>query len=91
MKITKKQLRRIIKEEKSKVMKEYRASGSDAIDIIHRGLEKLLDEAVATLPVDEIENIARTLTGSDFDEATRSLAKIALGQIGSQYSDYRGG
>lgn len=91
MKITKKQLRRIIKEEKSKVMKEYRASGSDAIDTIHRGLEKLLDEAVATLPVDEIENIARTLTGSDFDEATRSLAKIALGQIGSQYSDYRGG
>ena len=91
MKITKRQLKRIIREEKSKALKEYRATGSGAIETIHNGLEELLDEVVATLAVGELENIARTHTGSDFDDATRSLAKIALGQLGSQYSNYRGG
>ena len=91
MKITKRQLKRIIREEKSKVLKEYRGGGRGSAGPIHDGLQTLLDEVVATLSVAELENIAKTHTGSDFDDATRSLAKIALANIASDSSAYRGG
>tara|TARA_B100000131_G_scaffold267973_1_gene266507 strand:+ start:499 stop:780 length:282 start_codon:yes stop_codon:yes gene_type:complete len=92
MKITKRQLRRIIREEKSKILREgrYSSTGIDAVDVMHNGLEELMDEVLAVLSVEELEYIANYHTGSDFDEATRSLARIRLGQIASEGSHTRG-
>ena len=92
MKVTRRQLRRIIREEKSKALKEgrYSSSGVDAVDVMHNGLEELMDEVLASLSVQELEYIANYHTGSDFDEATRSLARIVLGQIASEGSHARG-
>jgi len=92
MKITKRQLKRIIREEKSKMLKEQKSPArmEAARTKVHNGLEKLLAE-VETLSVQELEYIANYDTGSDFDKATRSLANIALGNIASTYSSYRGG
>ena len=90
MKITKRQLRRIIKEEKAK-LQEIQSPGLESIDIVHNYLDEILEGVLADLSPAELEQIAAAQTGHDFDEATQSLARIALAQIGSQYSDYRGG
>ena len=92
MKITKRQLRRIIREEKSKVLKEQKSPArmEAARTNIHNGLDRLLEE-VETLSVQELEYIANHDTGSDLDEATRSLARIALANVATQYGPYRGG
>lgn len=92
MRITKRQLKRIIREEKSKMLREYRPAGNDpSVNAIHSGLGKLLEEVVETLSVEELEYIANYHSGSDFDEATRSLARIALANIALEHGPYRGG
>ena len=93
MKITKRQLRRIIKEEKRKLVREQSAHGplkDGTMAVIQDVLLDVLHEHFETLHPAALEEIAAATTGHDFDEITQKLAKIALGNIGSDHSHYRG-
>ena len=116
MKITKRQLRRIIREERVHMLNELTPAdagiaaagggtpadqgiaaaageyeGRVTIDMIHNSLDEILEGILADLTPTELEQIAATRTGHDFDEATQSLAQIALASIASRYGPYRGG
>ena len=95
MKITKRQLKRIIKEEKRKLLREARVPDLPELDItlemIHKALDDILENTLKDRPVEELERIASMeVTGpGGLDEPTQALAKIALSQL-SDGGHYRG-
>ena len=94
MKITKRQLKRIIKEEKRKLLNEYQTPPDNAkavAQMIHQRLDGIIVEVLDGLPVEELELLSTMqVTGpGGWDEATQALAKIALSQLGDG-GHYRG-
>jgi len=86
MKITKRQLRRIIKEEKARLLNEYQTPADNAKTtayMIHEALQEILDDALAGSSVEELEMLSTMqVTGpGGWDEATQALARIALSQL----------
>ena len=94
MKITKRQLRRIIKEEKRKLLNEYQTPADTAkavADMIHQRLDGIITEVLDGLPVEALELLASMeLTGPlGYDKATQALARIALSRL-DDGGHYRG-
>jgi hypothetical protein len=95
MKVTKRQLKRIIKEEKRKLLCEMRVPDLPELEItlemIHQALDDILDNILKGRSVEELERIATgEVTGpGGLDEPTQALAKIALSQLGDG-GHYRG-
>jgi hypothetical protein len=87
MKITKSQLRRIIKEEKRKLLREMRVPDLPdlgiTLEMIHQALDDILDNTLKDRPVEELERIATdAVTGpGGLDEPTQALARIALSML----------
>jgi len=94
MKVTKRQLRRIIKEEKRKLLNEYDDRGNAKVVAhhVHQRLDEIMAEVLDGLPVEELEWLSTMqVTGpGGWDEATQALAKIALSQL-DDGGHYRGG
>ncbi len=95
MKVTKRQLKRIIREEKRKLLNEYQApadAAKDVADMIHQRLDGILAEVLDGLPAEELEMLSTMqVTGpGGWDEATQALAKVALSQL-DDGGTYRGG
>ena len=94
MKVSKRQLKRIIREEKRKLLNEYQAPADSAkavAQMIHQRLDGIIVEVLDGLPVEELEMLASMeLTGpGGWDEATQALARVALSQLGDG-GHYRG-
>ena len=94
MKVTKRQLRRIIKEEKRKLLNEYQTPADNAkavAQMIHQRLDGIITEVLDGLPAEELELLSTMqVTGpGGWDEATQALARVALSQLGDG-GHYRG-
>ena len=86
MKVTKRQLKRIIKEEKARLLNEYQTPADNAKTtayMIHEALQEILDDTLAGSSVEELEMLSTMqVTGpGGWDEATQALARIALSQL----------
>lgn len=94
MKISKRQLRRLIKEEKRKLLSEYQAPADKAkaaAKVIHQRLDEIITDVLDGLSPNELEVLRyMELTGpGGLDEPTQTLARIALSQL-DDGGHYRG-
>ena len=81
MKITKSQLRRIIKEEKAKVLDDYRQpdgriSGKAMLDLYRK--EQGLDQMTRVEAMDELERILDQIHETSNDDRSSQMASRAL-------------